>query len=969
MCAFTNDSVLGTETGAKTDDSGKDLEVSDENRDPVVTPQSSPVKKATLNRSTPSTPKSAARKEDRSTPLHRRFLKEVDMSPATPPRSLSRTREGSPGKGRGSPSKGKESPTKQKLEVGQNGFYFSCELSISKITPKKSGTPAKGGERVRTPSPCKTPSKQVVDPLVRNTGTPTKTTHRDLHGPPKPKTNDNLKKSTLAKPTFSTPLRKVATPDPTTRAMTDGTLPPKMGGFHLRTHTPRMSTPANGLSGTPLRDAAGLDVGKAMGAGTELPTKSAEMPSRYEKDDFLTPTPILNVPSESVNTSMKEEAALSEDVPATSDTSTFQLDANAKDAQRTKPSRESSFDIGDMMAGLKGLVSKPRKEGEKSAPPTPLRRAAERMNSAALRKEGDGAEGFEKVASPMTSEPVSSVDAGQQLSVALPVRIEERRRHDLPQQSPSPQSASNTVVTLPLTIEENILQYPPLLFPPPVAAPVTDLVPKPGNSPTGPKKPVDRQDTTPVSSQSKPAIRQTPRRAGTDPMVFLAMRRDMTTMEASMRHSFGFEYSFSGRQNTFEIPAMASSLLDSVSRDPAASKSRRTLSRTTSVTSTVSTASSMNVVRASMLLDVRDQNAMPAAGCRLKWPYAGKTPAQERQERLDAVKKKDMNVWEVEAAKLEQAGNNSDQRTKSSQMKAKAMSRRQIKDASRPESPAPSRQTPTPARTKPTATPAFPKRIPVGGSIPRGPRTSIFDAPSSATKPSPSICKTTTARIRSSKPPFDPCTDARPREKKFAGASEIADRVAEWHSEDRKRAAVEVEKERMKMWEDEKGTPSKSLEVKDVEGESYTPKGSPMKIGAASPEKDGQSRLSKKVVEEKGCTPIRTASKKAMGTPTSKKSKPKPSIFTSTPESKPANPVLARVRHQAPRTPAQRTPKQPDPNASRTPSKEIESSLDRAIDAKIEEDISSGREYTPGGNRVLDLVGARKQDELKQRRR
>jgi hypothetical protein len=50
---------------------------------------------------------------------------------------------------------------------------------------------------------------------------------------------------------------------------------------------------------------------------------------------------------------------------------------------------------------------------------------------------------------------------------------------------------------------------------------------------------------------------------------------------------------------------------------------------------------------------------------------------------------------------------------------------------------------------------------------------------------------------------------------------------------------------------------------------------------------------------------------------------------------------------------------QEDPNAFRTPSKEIESSLDRAIDEKIEEYAKSGKEFTPSGNRVKSLLEAR----------
>jgi hypothetical protein len=48
-----------------------------------------------------------------------------------------------------------------------------------------------------------------------------------------------------------------------------------------------------------------------------------------------------------------------------------------------------------------------------------------------------------------------------------------------------------------------------------------------------------------------------------------------------------------------------------------------------------------------------------------------------------------------------------------------------------------------------------------------------------------------------------------------------------------------------------------------------------------------------------------------------------------------------------------------DRNATRTPSKAIVSSLDRAIDRKIADDARSGLEFTPGGNRLRDLLDAK----------
>jgi hypothetical protein len=61
----------------------------------------------------------------------------------------------------------------------------------------------------------------------------------------------------------------------------------------------------------------------------------------------------------------------------------------------------------------------------------------------------------------------------------------------------------------------------------------------------------------------------------------------------------------------------------------------------------------------------------------------------------------------------------------------------------------------------------------------------------------------------------------------------------------------------------------------------------------------------------------------------------------------------------APKTPVNRRMTVLDRNATRTPSKDIVSSLDAAIDRKIAEDARRGLEFTPGGNRLRDLLNAR----------
>lgn len=144
-----------------------------ENKDPFV---ATPPRKecAKQEPKTPATPIST------STPLHKRFLDEVAMSPGTPctpPRTPSR-----------SPERGSmvvQTP-RQTLEVGQNGFYFSMEIPEKKITPRRAATPdtklsAKVNTGRLTPSPKKPERSEVKtggrvrDILRKNLfGSPTK---------------------------------------------------------------------------------------------------------------------------------------------------------------------------------------------------------------------------------------------------------------------------------------------------------------------------------------------------------------------------------------------------------------------------------------------------------------------------------------------------------------------------------------------------------------------------------------------------------------------------------------------------------------------------------------------------------------------------------------------------------------------------------------------------------------------------
>tara|TARA_R110002003_G_scaffold1815_8_gene23565 strand:- start:14003 stop:16828 length:2826 start_codon:yes stop_codon:yes gene_type:complete len=923
---------------------------SHENIDPAATPPSSPRKL--------STPRST-RKEDKVTPLHRRFLKEVDMSPATPPSSPSRERPGSPTKGRESPDKGCESPTKQKLEVGQNGFYFSCELPLSKVTPKKTGTSGGGRERVRTPSPTKKIASSVKEDTISKEAprspnkklvTPGKLPDGLTNASPKPTVAESPKKSTPARLTFGTPSRKVATPDLSKQFSNGKVSPPKTKTYHPAEGTSKTSTSVKASFGTPLRKVATpasskttterkTSPTKSIKLATS-PTKSIKLASKFAHKDPSSAVPTLRISPECLKDVTKADGT--NGGAATYDTSKLQA-GTVTEQRRTKPSRESSFDIGDMMVGLKGLLSKPRDEREedgKSAPPTPLRRAAERMNSGVPAMKKKDGESVEPKGSGAVAATELSTDVGKENGIALPIRQKDEH---------TPHSPSlfrfipNVGLNLPQSVKKNSLEYPPLLFPPPATTQSSSPGIKAEHMLQRHQKHVNWRDSTPISSPSKHAQVPASRRAGTDPAVFLAMRKEMDTMETSMRRFFGFEYSFSGRENAFELPAMANSLLDSVSQAPTTIGPKGTLSRTTSNTSATSTASSMSVVRASMLLDPEDPNATAAAKQKPRWPYVGKTPAQLRRERLAAAKEKDGKDRETKPAQLTRDHVHSNRKANSKPGAAKATSRNQAKAISTARTPTKLRQTTSWTRGKALTTPGQSKRKTATGTISRGLRPSIFDSPSSATDPPPSSRKSTTLTPHPN-PPSNPPAAPRPREKKFAGALDIANRVAEWNSEDRKRAALALEKPK------DDDTPSKQRTKGSEEEESHTPPDSPTYITLSSPlrtlplnpDVDPPAATPPPKRPSRTKPPTTTTTTSTTTTPNPTRSKPNTSTST------PRNPALARLRNPAPRTPASRIARL-DPNAFRTPSKEIEGALDRAIDRRIEEEGRSGRVWTVGG--------------------
>lgn len=99
-------------------------------------------------------------------------------------------------------------------------------------------------------------------------------------------------------------------------------------------------------------------------------------------------------------------------------------------------------------------------------------------------------------------------------------------------------------------------------------------------------------------------------------------------------------------------------------------------------------------------------------------------------------------------------------------------------------------------------------------------------------------------------------------------------------------------------------------------------------------------------------------------------SPPKPKEGSLKPARKPISPLKNRkvraLTSTTPRTPLPRgkgSLKALDRGASRTPSKEMVSKLDKEIDAHLENEAQSGRVYTPSGQRISDLLAKRRESE------
>jgi hypothetical protein len=840
----------------------------------------------------------------RSTALHRRFLREVSMSP-TP--SVSRTP--SPTKGCG----GRESPTKEKLEVGKTGFYFSCELPLNKVSPRKGTESAKKNkemdERGKSPSRRKdtpTPNGTIMDSL--STGSPkraAKLLETPLRGA---ETTDSAEKekgstkkgvmkirapvseksrgrkgATPARELFGTPLRNASTPKEMSAAKTSPHKSINMARTPVSagSRSTKKSPHAKVLFPTPLRN---TKTPKKTNSARALPTKSTKMTSELVKK-AVPHSALASHDTHGHGNDVREEDTSGDprDATATSTSTDLprpELNTITTETTNSKPVRKLSFDIGDLMAGLKARASGPHdaaaaveSAGEQnvSRTPTSLRKAAEKLGARTI-----------------TAILASQLDNSDiETSVA--------------DQADSPQALiAESRSEMSVRIHEEQLDYRPLLFP----RPESEIKEQEASHPIQKHTDFPESDLR-VSDPPKRSFAKTSARAGTDPEIYQAMQQEMNALKSSLSNSLGISIELSAKENTFELPAMANSLLESSRQKPSTTLPRQTLVRTASdISSTSNSAHSSNsTVRASMPMDRKPPSgaSAPTKPNTARWLHSRNAPTQKPRERLSATKRADVPGWQAEAVTVKQQ--KVPARPSSMTARSKVVTPR-LKPTISSSTTATARPQINPIATRPKipVTPVKPK--PDGSGIPRSARKSVFDGPPT-TKPTSTgqPPKPVTAAVHPAPSSSDAPQPHKITRPVFASATDIANRVAKWNTEDKQAATTCL------PCTPTTSTPTKPKPKTDVKT-SYTPKGSP----ATSPAKQLSRLVPPRIKSTTNLTPKRTAPK----APTT-----------------PVYPAVQRLRAPAPRTPTSRAL---DPNAFRTPSKEIETSLDQAIDRKIAED-------------------------------
>ncbi|KAJ4361726.1 hypothetical protein N0V95_001619 [Ascochyta clinopodiicola] len=786
-----------------------------ENADPffVVTPprKKSPSKDTT----TPATPKS------RSTPLHKRFLQEVTMSPGmptTPPRTPSKS------------PKRSQTPVRQTLEVGQNGFYFSIDIPEKKTTPLKTG-------RV-TPSP----EKQMKS-----------------EGKGGGRVRDILRKNLFGTPTKKTGLER------------------KGGsGSEVKTNPSKDS-------GNQVAPALGLRTNEGSGCGSSaseeslpsvltgnVPDKTAReerpaVPVRQVSSQPSVPPVQQTTPSTMANSHRTPKVQYS--TPATTSVTPA---APVPDLRKGSASTPSN--IGHLMASLSNKSSKvyimPDVSGVESMP-TPLRKMSERLglnSSHVVRRDNANEDSPTRCATVLNGEQLKS-----QIS-ALDLRDAATVENDPASKSSSSETNALTVLVAPR--ETN-------------AALKDDLLAQLIGSRSAVVSPVEcsRPSTaTTASFPTTPLRPSAPSRAqsfGTPARLRSSMQEDMCKVQETLKRSLGPDFALRSPNSTRPTTPMS----------PAANIAKPNVSATKNRNSSV-----QKPTRTVSVVEPTKSDAVSS------------TQAVPKRQLNTAARKPRPKSMVVGSAKMLE--------TIASQVNSPRERAKLRSSATTPSASGPGPSHPRPGTAAPTS------RRPVVA-------TTTLPPP----KPPLTVRTTKSAVLRAAAHPKraappPPAAAARPQVQRVAGAEAIAGRVAEWKHEDGQTAAPK-HPTRAKSTKAPSKPPSKPAanertvttpEPRDPKadsglGQSYTPPGNPTRLPS----------------------PVKSPSKTRLVVPTTPAPKaPKTTARLASNAAKLRTPILAK------KTPVNRRIDPNDPNAIRTPSKEIQSSLDRAIDAKIAEDRLRG---------------------------
>ena len=806
----------------------------DENKDLfLVTPPRKGTQQAQSE--TPFTPKS----KGKSTPLHKRFLEEVTMSPgtpSTPPRTPSR-----------SPRR-EQTPAKQTLEVGKNGFYFSMEIPKKKITPRKMGrmTPDVKAEGRRTPSPEKERRGEL-----RGAG----------------RVKDILRKNL-----FGTPARK------TTKLAPDGKEQRWMEeDGEVKTEVPKDEGDQADLGcGPGTSDSSGRE--SAQGGGlqeaatkhTVKPSIDLESPSTARPSAPLeTGMPPLTMQKSNMTPTHQQTPILLPPVPALITTT---LTPSAPALQKSGAAASTPSNIGHLMAGLSNKGSKIQSHPPMGGPesmPTPLRKMSERLG---LRSPHVVRRGTTKEIGPGIGEVTNKKDGLRErisvldlhgtaiadnisatnavvhvedaptalaLAPALPEGGRSSRREDLHSQ----------LLGSPLIIPSTTINH---------SRPSTATTSKYA-SPLTPSRP-----GPPSRSQS----------SGTPTHLRSSMQEDMHRMQESLKRSLGAD-AFEKRASRPSTPISPTVIATSI-----------VVPRTDDSNGRKKTARPI-----SMIGPARSKEE-------------SSTQAVSRRPLNTAARKPRPKSMIVGSAKvLETVASQTDSPRERAKLRSAATTA--------------STTHPGPLGSRPTSRPG------TAASTLRGAASAIAAKPT--VKSQPVVRTTKSAALRAAAhakgaTSSTPTTTTEPGKQRVASAEAIAHRIGEWKKEEHADIVPKIPV-RTKSIKAPSKTPSKAVsgrkvktpEPKDIKKdsgteESFTPPGNPTRL--PSPTK----------------SPSKTRFVPA--TPA-----PKPAPRMGPPPSNAAKPHL-----QPAKTPVNRKISWADPNASRTPSKEIQSSLDEAIDRKIAED-------------------------------